>query len=179
MEMPPLPPLLARPLDLARVDLAPRHRQPGTAAVIVATLVAIGGSLLADAIVVAVGESLFPSTVGYVHFRFFDYATLTIIGVLIASAGWPIVTRISSDPRWLFSRLAVAVSAVLFLPDAYLVWAGQSPKAVGVLAVMHVAIAVVTYQALVRVSPATSGRRLRRPAQNRPRANRGWLIRRG
>lgn len=179
MNLPPIPSVLARPLDLARVDLAPRHAQPGMGRVLLAALLAIAGSLVADAIVVAAGEALFPSTIGYVHFRFFDYATLTIIGVVIASAGWPIVTRISSDPRWLFARLAVAVSAVLFLPDLYLVWAGQSPRAVVVLAVMHVAIALVTYQAMVRVAPAATVRRLRRPTSNRSRPTQPWLIRRG
>ena len=60
-----------------------------------ATVVSVGGSLLADAILVAIGTRIFPITRGYVHFAFFDYARLTIIGVVIACAGWPIVTRVS------------------------------------------------------------------------------------
>ena len=46
----------------------------------------------------AVGTSLFPATKGYVHFAFGDYAKLTVLGVLIACAGWPVVARISSAP---------------------------------------------------------------------------------
>jgi hypothetical protein len=41
---------------------------------------------------------LFPRTAGYDHFRFSDYAKLTVIGVLIGAAGWPVITRISSAP---------------------------------------------------------------------------------
>jgi hypothetical protein len=66
--------------SLARIDLAPRHRQPLTGRVLLATAAAIGGSLAADAILVAVGEAVFPGTKGYVHFRFADYAKLTVIG---------------------------------------------------------------------------------------------------
>ena len=65
---------------------------------------------------------------------------------------WPIVTRISSAPRWLFFRLAILVTLVLWLPDLYILHQGQPAKAVAVLMVMHLAIAVVTYNLLVRVA---------------------------
>jgi CDP-diglyceride synthetase len=88
-----------------------------------------------------------------VHFQFSDYARLTIIGVIIACVAWPIVTRISSAPRWLFFRLAIVVTVVLLLPDVYLLEQGQPAKAVAVLMCMHLAIALVTYNALVRLAP--------------------------
>ncbi len=78
-----------------------------------ATVLAIALSLAADAALVAIGTRLFPATKGYVHFAFSDYAKLTILGVLIACAGWPVVTRLSSAPRWLFFRLAIVVTLVL------------------------------------------------------------------
>ena len=68
--------------------------------------------------------------------------------------GWPVVTRISSRPRWLFLRLAVAVSVLLLVPDVYIWIQGQSARGVAVLVVMHLAIALVTYNALVRIAPA-------------------------
>ena len=86
-------------LSLVRVDFAPRHRQPSAAMVIVATLASLIGSLLAEAALVAVGTAIFPSTKGFVHFRFSDYAKLTVIGVVVACVAWPIVTRMSSAPR--------------------------------------------------------------------------------
>ena len=148
-----LPEPAIRALSLARVDLAPRHRQPSGLMVVVATVASIVGSLLADAALVAIGTALFPGTKGYVHFQFGDYAKLTVIGVVIACLAWPVVTRISSDPRWLFLRLAVLVTAVLLLPDVWLLLKGQPPKAVAVLMVMHLAIGVVTYNCLVRIAP--------------------------
>ena len=96
-----------------------------------------------------IGQAVFPSTKGYAHFRFSDYSKLTIIGVIIACVAWPIVTRISSAPRWLFFRLAIVVTLVLFLPDLYILKQGQPAKAVAVLMCMHLAIALVTYNALV------------------------------
>ncbi len=152
-----LPPWLDRGLSLARVDFAPSHRQPSAARVLLALAVSLAGSLAADAILVVIGTTLFPSTKGYVHFQFHDYAKLTVIGVVIACLAWPVVTRISSAPRWLFFRLAVLVTLVLWLPDLYLLDLGQPGRAVAVLMVMHLAIALVTYYSLVwiaRVRPA-------------------------
>ena len=129
--------------------------------VVVATIAAIVGSLAVDAALVAVGTAVFPSIKGYAHFQFSDYAKLTTIGVVIACLAWPIVTRISSAPRWLFFRLAILVTVVLLLPDAWLLLRGSPPKAVGVLVVMHLAIAVVTYNCLVHLAPVHRYRRSR------------------
>lgn len=145
--------ILIRFLDLVKVDFAPTHRQPSGARVVLATFVSLVGSLVVDAALVAISEAAFPSTKGYGHFQFSDYSKLTIIGVLIACVAWPIVTRISSAPRWLFFRLAIVVTLVLFLPDLYILKQGQPPKAVAVLMCMHLAIAVVTYNALVHLAP--------------------------
>lgn len=147
-------------LRLLRVDFAP-PRPPSNGLVVLATVVAVGGSLVADALLVAAGVALFPATKGYAHFVFSDYARLTVIGVVVAGVGWPIVARVSSSPEWLFSRLAVAVSAVLLLPDLYLWHVGSPIDAVFVLVCMHVAIAVVTYTALVVLAPTRRGRHAR------------------
>lgn len=144
-------------IDFARIDFAPKHQQPSTARVLLAAAVAVAGSLVADALLVALGEAVFPGTRGYEHFQFGDYAKLTIIGVLIASLGWPVITRISYSPRWLYAWLAVAVTLVLLLPDVWLLRQGQPGRAVVVLIVMHLAIAVVTYCAVVLIARPQPG----------------------
>lgn len=151
--------IIDRSLNLAKIDFAPTHRQPARARILLATIVALVGSLAADAALVAIGKAVFPSTKGYVHFRFSDYSKLTIVGVIIACVAWPIVTRISSAPRWLFFRMAIAVTLVLLLPDLYILKQGQPAKAVAVLVCMHMAIALVTYNALVRIAPVRTRRR--------------------
>ncbi len=88
----------------------------------------------------------------YAHFRFVDYGTLTIVGVVAACAAWYVTTRISQAPRWLFLRLAVVVSVVLLAPDAWLLMKGESSSAVGILVAMHFVIALVTYNVLVHVA---------------------------
>jgi hypothetical protein len=142
-----------RSLELVRVDFAPAHRQPSTVRVLLATCVALAGSLLADAALVVIATSVAPSIKGYVHFQFSDYSKLTVIGVVIACVAWPIVTGVSSAPRWLFFRLAILVTLVLFLPDLYILRQGQPARAVAVLMCMHVAIALITYNALVHLAP--------------------------
>ncbi len=134
---------------------------------VVATVIAIAGALLADAALVKAGTSVFPTTAGYSHFQFDDYAKLTVIGVVVGCAGWPITTRITSAPRWLFSRLAVLISLVLFLPDVWLLLRHQSPRAVLVLMIMHVAVAFITYQVVVHVAPPRDPRRRSRAAFGR------------
>ncbi len=155
--------ILDRSLDLVKVDFAPTYRPPSNARVVLATVVSLVGSLAADAALVAIGQAAFPSTKGYVHFRFSDYSKLTIIGVVVACVAWPIVTRISSAPRWLFFRLAIVVTLVLFLPDLYILKQGQPATAVTVLMCMHLAIALVTYNSLVHLAPV----RARRPHRAR------------
>lgn len=161
-----MPILLSQPVGRAlrvfHVDFAPAHRQPSPASVLAATIAAIAGSLGADALLVVIGQAAFPSTRGYPHFQFADYSKLTVIGVVIACLAWPVVTRISSRPRWLFLWMAVAVTLVLWLPDVYILALGQPPRAVAVLFAMHLAIAVVTYSCLVhlaRTRPVRPGRR--------------------
>jgi len=144
-----------RALQLVRLDFPHDRARPQTVRLAVATLVSIVLSLAVDAALVAVGTALFPATKGYVHFRFSDYGKLTVVGVVMACVAWPIVTRISSSPRWLFFRLAVLVTLFLWLPDLFIWWKGQPIKAVAILMVMHLAIALVTYNALVHVAPVT------------------------
>jgi hypothetical protein len=146
--------MLNRLASLARVDFAPQHRQPSAGRVLLATVASVAGSLAADAILVVIGKAVFPSTRGFAHFQFSDYAKLTVIGVVVACVAWPVVTRVSSAPRWLFFRLAVLVTLVLLLPDLYILHMGEPAKGVAVLMVMHVTIALVTYNLLVHLAPA-------------------------
>src|SRR5580658_10329673 len=109
-----LPSWLDRGLKLARVDFdRSAYRPPSAPRVLAALVVTVAGSLAADALLVLIGTAIFPSTTGYVHFQFHDYARLTVIGVVIACLAWPVVTRMSSAPRWLFFRLAILVTLVL------------------------------------------------------------------
>jgi hypothetical protein len=144
--------MINKAASLIHLDFAPDHEQPSGGRLVLATIVSIVGSLLADAILVVIAQAVFPGTKGYAHFQFADYAKLAIIGVIIACVAWPITTRITSQPRWMFFRMAVGVTIVLWLPDVYILIKGQPAEAVAVLFVMHVAIAVVTYNALVHLA---------------------------
>ncbi len=140
-------------LAMARVESAPSHRPAPLARLALATAIALSGALIADALIVALGTALFPGTAAYDHFRFEDYAKLTVIGVLVGCSGWAVVTRFSSAPRWLYARLTVIATLVLFLPDAWLLVRGQTPNAVAVLMVMHVAVALVIYNLVANIAP--------------------------
>jgi len=122
-----------RAMELARVDLSPRHRPPNLATVAIATVASLVLCLLADWLLAKLAVAVFPADQGYVHFRFSDYAKLTTIGVIIACIAWPIVARVTSDSRWVFFRLAV------------------------------LAIALVTYNLLVHVAPVREPARDARP----------------
>jgi len=136
-----------------RLDARPGKPRPSNAMVVVATAVSLAGSLAIDVLLVHLGTALFPVIKGNTHFRFSDYVQLTIVGVVFACCAWPVTTRITSAPRRLFLRLALVVTVVLWLPDLWLLLRHQPVDAVGVLMTMHLAIALVTYNALVRIAP--------------------------
>ena len=150
--------MLQKVLDLIHLDFAPEHGQPSGARVVLATVVSLVGSLLADALLVVIAQAAFPGIKGYSHFQFADYGKLTVIGVIIACVAWPVTTRITSRPRWMFFRMAILVTLVLWLPDVYILVQGQPAKAVGFLFVMHLAIALVTYNVLVHLAPVGARR---------------------
>lgn len=141
------------------LDFPLGRRQPSLWRWAAATVAALVGSVAACAALAAAGQAVFPTTAGYAHFQFPDYTKLTVIGVLIACAAWPLASLVSSRAaRPLFLWAAVAVTVGSFAPDAWILLHGQSARAVLVLALMHVAVALVTYPALVFISPQRRAR---------------------
>jgi hypothetical protein len=145
--------------DWARIDLPRGAAQPGPWRFVLATVVAVVGSLLACAVLVVIADALDPSLRGYGHFRFADYAKLTVIGVVISCVAWPVVTWFSSRARRVFLVLALLVTLGSLAPDVWILLQGQPAAGVLTLAVMHVALLVVTYPSLVLLAPQRAGRR--------------------
>jgi len=141
-------------LRALHVDPSPAHLRPARTALAAATLAALTGSVGACAVIVWAGTRLVPGLAGYTHFRFAAYAPLTVVGVLAACVTWPVAAHLSPTPRWVLFRLAVLVTAVLWVPDLVLLARHQPGSAVLILMTMHLAVAVVTYQCLVRMAPA-------------------------
>lgn len=152
-----VPSLAERAGVASHVDFAPQAQPPPIRLVVTGATVAVVASVALDAALAVIATHAFPSTKGFSHFRFFDYATLTLIGIVLATPVWPLVARITSTPRWLFARLAVAATAVLWLPDLYLLFVKhETTRGVAVLMVMHLSVALITYNALVRIAPTRS-----------------------
>lgn len=61
-------PVMDRAMEIARVDLSPRHRGPRAAAVVAATVASVVLCLLADWLLAKAAVAVFPATTGYVHF---------------------------------------------------------------------------------------------------------------
>ena len=151
------PTFARRAVDYFTVDLPWGRRQPGLGRFSTAAVVSVLGSLAACAVIVSIGTAIFPATAGYEHFRFLDYAKLTVPGVVAASLAWPVVTLFSSRARRLFAWLTVVVTLGGLAPDAWILYRGDAPEAVLVLVVMHLALAAVTYPALVYIAPQRTG----------------------
>jgi hypothetical protein len=143
--------------QLFRIDFAPT-KAPKARGVVVATILSVIGSLLADVVLVKIGVHLFPAQKNYQHFQFSDYAKLTTVGVLFAGIGWPLVARLSSTAQSAYARLAIVVTLVLLAPDAAIWYLGQPADGVFVLVWMHLAIGVVTYFVMTRVAALPRGR---------------------
>ncbi|MDP9026336.1 MAG: DUF6069 family protein [Actinomycetota bacterium] len=132
--------------------------QPSPWRWVLATVIALAGSIAACAALAAAGIALFPSTAGYEHYQFGDYAKLTTIGVIGAAIGWPLITLVTTRARRLYLWLAIIVTIVSFAPDAWILRGGQPAPAVADLAMMHVAVGLVTYLALVLIAPQRTPR---------------------
>lgn len=94
-----------------------------------------------------------PALSGYGHFQFADYSKLTIIGVVIACAGWPAVAWLTTSARRIYLWLAIIVTVLSLAPDLWILHLGQPAKGVFTLVLMHLALAVITFPAMVFIAP--------------------------
>jgi Family of unknown function (DUF6069) len=146
--------LASRVQDLTRLDLQRLSNRPGTSRIVLAGLVSVAASVLACVILVAIGKAAFTDGGSFGPFHFGTYAPLAILGVIGATIGWAILVQASSQPRWVLGRAAVAVTVILLIPDFLLLPTNPTGPVVTLMA-MHLAIAVLTYGALLLVAPAT------------------------
>ncbi len=130
---------------------------PSGVRVAMVTLLAAVACLTINAIIVWLAGAFDPSIAHFSHFRFFDYGTLTVLGVACAGAAWLVATRTVASPQRTFFRVAIVVTLVLWSPDLWLLVRHEPSRAVLTLVIMHAVIAVITYNLLVRVAPATAG----------------------
>jgi len=135
------------------IDLPRGSAQPSLPRFLLAVVVAVAGSLLACWIIATLAQAVDPAIRGYDHFRFADYAKLTVIGVVGSCIAWPIVAWFSTHGRRILLVLAVLVTIASFAPDVWIALHGQPSAGVGALAIMHVALLLVTYPALVLIAP--------------------------
>ena len=143
-----------------RTGPAPHTVPPALRRVAAAGLAATAVSLAADVVLAAVGRAVFTVPASFGKFAFGTYALLTILGVAGATGAWAMVTRLSSRPKWLLTRLAALVTALFLIPDFLLLGTPGNPAGpVVILMLMHLAIAAITYVALLTIAPARGGAR--------------------
>lgn len=146
------PKWLARFRRAVHIDFTARYRPPSKPRLLLALVASVLAALAFDALCVHVATATYPALRHFSNFHVANYLILTVIGVLAACAAWPFVAVVSSSPRWLFFRAAIAVVLVLWLPDGGLLLAGAPVRGVVTLMVMHLGVALVTYNALVHIA---------------------------
>ena len=141
-------PVMDRAMDLARVDLSPRHRGPRAVSLAVATVASLVLCLLADWLLARAAVAVFPATKGYAHFQFSDYCEADHHRrhhrVQRPGRWWPAdarPTRGGSSSGWpSWSRIGAAGCRTPYILDAR----PARPRRWPFLVVMHLAIAVIT-----------------------------------
>lgn len=136
-----------------RFDLPRGSAQPRAWRWIVATMVSVAFSLAVCLVVARVASALDPALAGYGHFQFSDYSRLTILGVLGACIGWPIVCWLTTSAARFYLWAAIAVVLVSLAPDLWIWHLGQPAGGVLALMVMHIGLGIVTYPAMVLIAP--------------------------
>jgi hypothetical protein len=144
--------LIERIRHLKMVDPAVNDGPPSTTRVLTASVLSVFASVLADAVLVKIVTSQNHAIRDFSHFRFADYASLTVIGVVLACVAWVFVVRATREPRRLFFRLAIVVMLGLWIPDLLLFIKHENSEAVATLMAMHLVIAIITYNLLVHIA---------------------------
>jgi Family of unknown function (DUF6069) len=138
---------------ILRLDLPRGTAQPRAWRWVLGTIVAVGASLLACFGLAHLAVAIDPALSGYGHFQFSDYSKLTIIGVVVACAGWPILAWLTTRAGWLYLWSAIIVTVVSLAPDLWILHLGQPMGGVFTLVLMHFALAIITFPAMVLIAP--------------------------
>ena len=135
----------------------PRSTSGTATGVLAAIIVSVALNAAVAAIAHAAGASH-----AFNPLEFPAYSTLTIIGIVVATAAWAVIRARASHPRRLLLVLVPAVIAVSFVPDLLL---GADGNMTGIswgagiaLMSMHLIVAAVTVPTLLRVLPLPADR---------------------
>jgi hypothetical protein len=139
-----------------RIDLRAPKTAPSNVRTALCGVVAALLSLGVNALLVKLGETWESSLHHFSHFRFVEYSILTVVGVAVASVAWSVTNRSTQSPRWLFFRMAIVVVVLAWIPDLWLLARHEPVRGVAILALMHVAVALLTYNILVYGAPSTN-----------------------
>jgi hypothetical protein len=129
---------------------------PSASRVAVITVLSALASIVVNAALVWLAKASQPSLDHYSHFRLWDYATLTAVGVIAAGGAWYVTTRSFPTPRHKFFRVAVVVMLALWVPDVWLLIKHEPTRAVVFLFIMHATVALITYNFLVFGAPVAA-----------------------
>ncbi|MCO1658209.1 DUF6069 family protein [Pseudonocardia humida] len=133
-------------------SISPRQDSPTATRVglglLAATAVAVLGNALIALVVLALGPGGVERGLQFAH-----YAPLTLGGVLLGTAGWALVRRLSRRPRAVLRVLVPVVVVLSFGVDLALLAAGTGVVNVVGLMLMHVVVAAAVVPALARVLP--------------------------
>ena len=129
---------------------------PSGLRVAVVTAIAAIASVIVNAALVWIAKASDASLQDYSHFRLSDYGTLSVVGVIGAGVAWYIATRYLATPRAIFFRVAVVVTLVLWAPDIWILIKHEPTRAVLFLVLMHLTVALITYNLLVFAAPVGS-----------------------
>jgi hypothetical protein len=133
-------------------SISARPQSTSAARVVVGLLAAAVVALIGNALIALVVSGLRPGGVEK-GLTLVEFGPLTVVGVLVGTAGWAVVRRSSRRPRSVLRVLVPVVVVLTFGADLGLMAGGTTLlNAVGLM-LMHVVVAAATVFALARVLP--------------------------
>jgi Family of unknown function (DUF6069) len=128
------------------------RQSASTTRVVVGLFAAAVVAVLVNGLIALVVSALRPGGVE-MGLEPYQFAPLTVVGVLVGTAGWALVRRSSRRPRAVLRVLVPVVVVLTFGADLALLAGGTTlVNAIGLM-VMHVVVATVTVIVLARVLP--------------------------
>jgi hypothetical protein len=138
-------------------SISSRPQSSTAARTVVGLLAAAVVALIGNALIALVVSGLRPGGVEK-GLTFIEFGPMTVLGVLIGTAGWALVRRFTRRPRAVLPVLVPVVVVLTFGADLALLAGGTTLlNAIGLM-LMHVVVAVATVFALARVLPCPVAR---------------------
>ncbi|HEX6342572.1 DUF6069 family protein [Umezawaea sp.] len=136
-------------------DTTPRPLRPAFDAgtVVGGVVLAALASVAVNSVIATIASSALPPGGTRMGLELQEYASLTVVGILLGALAWFLVRRHADNPRAVLRYLVPAAVLLSLVPDFGILMTGVPLLNALALVAMHLAVAAITVPTLAKVLP--------------------------